>query len=406
MTPAARVLGTVFVLLSLAGPLDARAQDEALSYAEALREASDRAPTVVQAAARVDVARAEIGTAGNVSPNARLSVGTTAYGARVTSSFYVFLPFFGRREASHAAAEAQAGVATEDVEVARLDARLAVALAFIDLWLAEREAEATAEASSRRARLADAVAASFDSGSASRLDSLRARSEAARARADAAAAQELRGAASARLARWLDRPAMEAPLATDGELPALDPIPPLETLLARLPSHPVFARVDAAESASRAAVRWHRRSLWPILGVQVGANLSQRNGGPNEYNGAVLLELPVYAGPNLARARSLEGVADADGAAAESAVTLDVIESRARLEAADARARAILDDVVPVAHEAADLAAAAYAAGDLDLTTTLAAEQAYLDARIVAERSRAERARAVVALEHAVGSTP
>jgi cobalt-zinc-cadmium efflux system outer membrane protein len=409
MIARASMRATTRALLAVLLVGDGRAAAQAtqsVTYAEALREASERAPQVIQSAARIDVARADVGVAGNVAPNARLSVGTTARGARVTGSFYVFLPFFGRREASRDAAEAQLDVATDDVAIARLDARLAVSLAWIDLWLAEQEAWVAEEASTRRARLAVIADDELEAGAVSRLDALRARTEAARSSAEASALREQRAGAAARLARWLGRDPGDVELETAGELPTFDSVATAASLIAGLDAHPVIVRVAAAEEASRATVRWQRRALFPIVGLQIGTNLAQRNGAPNEYSGALLLDLPVFSGPQLRRARALEAAAGVDGDAITAAIAVDVTDSRARLVAAGIRARAAIDQVLPVAREAAELAANAYAAGDLDLTTTLSAEQALLEVRFAAERALAEQARAVAMLNHALGRDP
>lgn len=402
----------VAMLAGTAGWLgSARAQGDAadtelVSFADAQREAADRAPDVIRAATRIDVARADVGVAGNVGPNPRVTLGTTTHGSRFVGSFYAFLPFFGRRQASQHAAEAMVDVVSEDVEVARLDAQLAAAMAWIDLWLAEREAAVAGETSARRERLAHTADAELEVGGVSRLDALRARAEFARASAEASASGELRTAAAARLARWLGREPTGATLATRGDLPATVALPSHEEIALALAEHPISVRMGATTRASEAAVRWQRRELWPIFGVTFGANLAARNGSPNEYTGAVLLDLPAFTGPQRRRAEALQVAADADADAAVVSLTVGAAEARARLSAAIVRAHAARVDVLPVAREAAELASQAYSAGDLDLTTTLAAEQALLDASLAAERADAEQARAVAALHHALGRFP
>ena len=71
--------------------------------------------------------------------------------------------------------------------------------------------------------------------------------------------------------------------------------------------------------------------------------------------------------------------------------------------AAVSRHEAQLHQVAPAAREAAELALEAYQSGGLDLTATLAAEQALSDARLAAARFTADRARAFATLEHAAG---
>ena len=87
-----------------------------------------------------------------------------------------------------------------------------------------------------------------------------------------------------------------------------------------------------------------------------------------------------------------------------------LVQLRARIVGASAdylaavrRHEAEVHDVLPSAEEAAELSIEAYQSGGLDLTGTLAAEQALSDARLAAARLTADRARALAALEHEVG---
>lgn len=348
------------------------------------------------------VAQAEAGLAGQVAPNPRLTVGTTERGARATASFYAFLPFLGRRQAAIGAGEAQAAVVAAGVDVARLDALLATGRAWVDLWLAERESDTAEESARRWERLAEIADERVASGDASRLDAMRAHAEAARARAEVDALLELRSGAAARLSIALDRDP-SSPLATEGSLPAVRALPELATLMASLDAHPLLTRARASDSAAEAGVRWQRRSRWPIFGVQAGASIAARSGAPNDFSGAMLLDLPVFSGPGLHRARAEETLVRSEGEVERRRLESELADAYARCRAAERRLRAQVDDVLPSAREVAELALEAYREGRLDMTAVLVAEQGYLDALRMTRRAEAELALALANLDHAVG---
>lgn len=390
-----------WALAALLGAPRVSAQD-AVTFEDAQRYATDHAPEVMLSVARSEVARAEAGMAGQVAPNPRINLGTTEHGARATAGFYAFLPFFGRHQAAIRAADAQAMVLAEDVDVARLDARLATAQAWIELWLVEREAALAEESATRWERLSAMAVERVGAGAGSRLDSMRSRAEALRARSEAAATVERASGARARLAIWLGRDPT-AELRTDGPLPLAGEVPALESLLDELEAHPLLARSGAQEHAAAALVHAQRRSRWPIFGVQASAQIAPRNGGPTELSGGILLDLPVFSGPGLPAAHARERMARAEGELERQRLAAEIVDAHGRCRAALRLARTQEDDVLPAAHDVAELALEAYGEGSLDMNAVISAQQSYLDTQLATRRAEADFALALTSLAHAVG---
>jgi outer membrane protein TolC len=403
--------GTPLLLLCVSIAAQARALlPSALSYEQAVREATDKAPDVLIAMSHARAAH-DGGPAPFGTPNPRLTVGTTQDGARETVSFYAFLPFFGRRQAAVATSEALAKVADVNIAVARLDARLAVALAWIDLWLAEQTAQLADLSRARRDRLLEIATERFHAGSAPRLDEIRARADALRQRAEVDALVPLQRAAGARLAFLLGRDVQkqDSELTTVGSLPKVDGMTALEVLLPKLQGHPAFLTAQASAVAEGVAVKTQRRQLWPFLGVQAGAALNERGksgSSANDLNAAVLIEVPVYGVPQLKHARASQRAALDNMNIVMRRLSIGVVETHAQLEAASRRARAAVEEVVPSAEEMSQLAFEAYHEGSIDMTAAITTEQAYFDAQLAALQAQAECARASARLRHATGEQP
>ncbi len=398
------------VALSVSAPVRAE-EPIPVSLMQAASEASDRAPDVLAAISRARTAR-DSGPAAFATPNPRLTLGTTKDSARETVLFYAFLPFFGRRQAAVKTTEALADAADVGIEVARLDARLAVALAWIDLWAAQRTAQIAVSSRARRDRLLEIATERFEAGAVPRLDQIRARADALRQRAEVDALLPLTRATAAQLALLLARDPQSA-LEAEGALPQVDPPAAVEVLLSKLQGHPVYLAAQASLRAECVSVAAQRRQLWPFIGVQAGASLHERYpingvpGGPtNDVNAAVLMEFPVYGVPQLKRARAAERAARANLELVMQRLGAGLVQAHAQLEAASRRAQSALREVVPAAQEMSQLALEAYHEGGADMTAAIASEQADFDAQLAAVQADAERARASARLGHALGAQP
>jgi outer membrane protein TolC len=391
--------------LGLGVPAYARAQTDAaapeavvLSVQDALSRADEHAPEVAIAAAQAVVAQRDVGVAG-ILPNPRIGGGVTVDYTAVLD-LYVLLPIFGQLDTATDAARARAQVAEDSVEVARLDSRLVVALAWTDLWLAQRNAVLAEQESTRRQALEAAASARLEEGTVARIDVVRATAEAARAAADASAATSATRAAAARLAGALgDDPSTLALAASGDPLGAEVPVLDLGAVLA---SHPLSRRAEASSYAAEEATRHDHRSRWPRLGVQL-SDWIHRSNDQHEVRLMLTMELALFDEPRIERSESVRDQAHIEAEAVLTRVRAAVLATHADYLAVAERCRAQSESVVPTASEAADLAREGYEEGSVDLTTTLAVAQTLADAERALAACLAERARAAARVDHAEG---
>lgn len=368
---------------------------------DALARADEHAPEVAIAAAQAAVAQRDVGVAG-ILPSPRIGGGVTVDYAAVLD-LYVLLPIFGQLDTATDAARARAQVAEDSIEVARLDARLVVALAWTDLWLAEQNAALAAGDSERRQQLEAAAEARLEEGTVARIDAVRARADAARATADATAAASATRGASARLAGALGDDPTSVTLSADGEplgarvADSLD----VASVLAR---HPLARRAQASVHAAEEATVHDHRSRWPRLGVQV-SDWIHRSNDQHDVRLMLTMELALFDEPRIERSESARDQAHVEADAVLTRLRAAALAMHADYLAVAERCRAQSETVVPTAREAADLAREGYEEGSVDLTTTLAAAQALADAERALAGCLADRARAAARLDHAEGRT-
>lgn len=376
-----------------------------LTYVAATRDAETVAPDLVAARARTNVANAGIGVA-RMWANPVATVGTTSDAARFFSTVTVPLPIM-RRTSAIRAAESSAEASAAELPLVRLDARLAAATAWCDLWLAERTMASAREGEARADRVRQAAARRFREGTAPELDALRADAEYARGRAEALARAELVAASYATLAYWLGRdPAIV--LHVEGTPPERGDLPPLTTLIARLEAHPVLSRASAQARAAASLVDVQRSQRWPMLGVQLGASLLDRQAPENNLSAALVLDVPVlnWNRPAIARAENDAARVAGEAAAERARLRSMLVSAYASSAAASARADAAVKEALPAAQTAADATRDAYQIGAVDLSAVLVAEKTLADARQTAFEAVAERGRALARLEHAAGGVP
>lgn len=405
-----RGLATGLLLMSLGSRADAQGAQDAqdaqetamIGLAEAQRFAQERAPDVLLSTARAETVRADVGVAG-MFPNPQITVGTNSGGALVYSNLFMALPLFGQVGAAVDAAEAQARVAEAGIEVSQLDARLTVSLAWLALWQSNGELRLASENLARRQRLLEAAQARFTEGAGPRLDVLRAQTEVRRASAEATALVEQRAGAVARLAALLGGeehglldvagdPDLGPRFLTDAQVGSL------------LAGHPFVRRARQLLHAADAVVAREHRARWPLVGVQIGGNFFNPYPPPNHsVSVGVTVAIPIFNGPLITRADTARRAASTEFETVVVQLRARVLGARADYLSALRRHEALVNEVLPAAQEAADLATEAYQSGGLDLTGTLAAEQSRSDTVLALVRATADRARALANLEHASG---
>ncbi len=394
--------------LALPPPPPTDGAPSGIALSDALAQASARAPDTLVALARQAQAESEVDVAGMlINPSVRVGVLTNP--SRLQGGVVLTLPLFGQRGAAVRAAEAGVVSARWDLARARLDVRLATASAWLDLWLAERQTEISRDIAARRLRLLTIAQDRLTAGTAPQLDVLRARAEAARARADAAADALAVTGHARRLGAWLGRdPARSGDLRTGGEVPGSVAPPGLEALVARLDDHPALAGERARLTEARRRVELEERLRLPLVGIDVGVDEWGADSQlPPSLSAGLTVEVPVFHnhGALIRRAEAALATQGYTRSAARVRLEADLAAAYADYEGAALRARAEIEEVLPAAHQAADLAVEGYSVGRGDIQTVIATEQAFTDARLAAQQALAARALALVRLENAVGGS-
>ena len=401
MGVVAYVLGLWVPAVSLAGPAaagstaaESAAIVDAITLPDAVLLAQREAPIVVLAAARAEVVHSEVDVA-RAFRDPQILVGTTSATAVFIGGVSWWVPLFRQRGKAIATARAQGHAADAGTALVRADAGLAVTLAWLDLWLADRLLALAREDDVRRDRLREAAKVRFDEGAAPRTHS------------ELRALQTQREASSIQLSLLLGRDPTTR-LRAVGDPPATPTAVPGDALDA----HPRTAQARAGLRASNAFVHSEQRSRWPLLGISLQgwfaedrASSRGRAGVANDYRVLVTADLPLFDAGRVKRAHRQRDLARVQLAITRAEVQAEVMRARAAYDAAAERCAAQITIVVPAVREAAELSSEAYAAGGLDLTGALAIEQSLSDAQLVAALALVARGRAVAALNYAIGAT-
>jgi len=374
-----------------------------LSFAEARHAAERHAPDVQLAALRLAGARADVDTAGAL-PNPTLGLSTATRTAKLGTSLSLPLPVFGQRGTAVSAARADARTVGLDVRVAQRDARWGATLAWLDLWEAEQRARLLALGAGDAQRLLQIATEKYGAGSGSRVDVVRAGAGRATAAAEADAASKDAAAAGARLSPWIGGDPRDS-LEASGEPGYPDALVANGALDERRASHPVLLRDQSAAAAADAHVRNQERQRWPLLVPQVALNqFDPTLSGPDLIVG-VAIEVPLLyqRGGEIGRARAEQAIARKQLEWDSLRLGSDLVDASRRAEGADAKLRALKEQVLPAVQEAASLTEEGYSDGRMDLVRVLEAQRALLDARTSEVGAVAARARAIADMERSAG---
>lgn len=379
-------------LMCCALGLSPAAYAQELSFSEAVAQAGASGPTIEAGDLRVEAARRERRAAGRL-PDPELVLaydnvpvtGPDRYRLgrdEMTMSrvgIMQAMPSGAERGAERAAADAEIGRAGAALEIARLEARLAAAAAWIELYYAERRlavlgrlaGEARASSEAARARLA--AGGGVDDALAAEIDAARADDRKSEAQAAIVSAR-------AELRRWVGA-AADAPLDEVAPSFAID----AAMLRDHVQHHPALAAFTAERGAAEAGLRMARAERWPDWSWEVSygrrapeledmASVELRVGLP-------LLQ-PWRQGPVVdARRADLSRVG-----AERAAVTrehLALLEARlAEHQALSANLERVRDTRLPLARRRAEAAIAAYGAGTSTIANLILARGQALEAEM------------------------
>ena len=403
-------LATLVALLGAPAPAAPPAPDAPAPPANTARTvtlsevlaAAGQAPTHRAAQAHAKSAAAAVDAAGAFPPTT-VSVGTSRLQARLVAGLQVPLPVFGRPWLAEDVASEESSAARATAQGQDLDLRHDVAVAWYALAHDQARAEVAVTQAARAAQLAQVAHRRFDAGDAPRRDTVQADAAAARAEVEAGSLRAQVDATSADLAALLGWDPV-APLRAGGGLPTRFPAAPaLESLTARLDAHPAVAAADARVAAAEARVTAAARDWWPALSL--GAEMEAFDPslqGP-DIRVTLNVDLPIFGGKagatNAAAAEQTAAAAERDSLVSRALGNL--VASYRRYQAAQQRALAVAQKVVPAAEDAAHLAEVAYQQGEGDLVSVLDAQRAlsdvqreWLDARLSAAMALADLQRA------------
>jgi outer membrane protein TolC len=381
-------VGLVLAAVLLSFPLRSAAQPQApadsLTLADVYGLAAERNPRIAAAAAAAD-ASATIVTSAGLPPDPVFQVGAmnlrlpgleADMEASMAPSIQLMqmVPFPGKLGLSERIARGTSEMSRANADEIAWTIRADVAIAFYDLYAADRQLEVM-ERTLRLLEDLESVARSmYGAGTGRQSDVLRANVEIARMEAEIARMAAMREVAAARLTGLLVLPpdtTLPSPILP--ELPAH--VPERDTLRSWAEeTRPIVHRARTAVERADAARDLARKELWPdlALGVQYG----QRDAGMGlERMGSFMVgfSLPVFAGSRQLRMRD-------EAAAMERMSVAELAETRAEVDARIGellaeldRARTLIDlyedTVIPQAEANVESSYISYRVGSVDFLT-------------------------------------
>lgn len=302
----------------------------------------------------------------------------------------------GRAGADIAAAEASAAVAARDV-------RVATALAWIDLYFAERRLAALKSLDESIDDIADTVIARLAAGSARPSQGLEPKQLKARVadRRNDLEAEVVK--AKAELSRWT----ADSDPSAAGAPPdwAIDP----DRLVAAINALPTLQALDAATDQAEADVQLARAEKRPDWSVSVSYGRREPR-FDDMVSVGVSIGLPLFSkhrqDPKIAARAQEAQSARLERQAAERELRAKLRADLAGYRALHDRAVRAKDTIIPLAKQRAELDRASYAAGRIDLGTALDATFALAEAEIDALDREAVVAREGIRINLTFGKDP
>jgi cobalt-zinc-cadmium efflux system outer membrane protein len=370
-----------------------------LSLGEARALADRRNATLLATQAGVEVARAGVQAAGQLT-NPTLSASYGKDDPKLLVGLDVKVPILGQRGAAIHAAEAQVEVAQADVVVERTRLHAAVRRLYSASWAANEQAQVAAQAARIAAELADLTAEKFRTGSAAQIEVEQSALASRRARRDAldrdaeavAARRELEAALGTAVSEIEAPPHPEAPAEAD--------------LLQRALRHPEVQALRRQEEAALAKADEERAAIRPLPTLSL---IAQRYEDPTVsfgLRGGIAFDLPLLS---FNRGRVHEQEQTANRAQLQAQATLQrlagqVRAARARWAAASDRAGFYGGEFLESARRILEMARAGYRIGRTSLITVLQAQNDLSSASSRALDAILEAQKALADLEEAIGA--
>ena len=371
-----------------------------LTYDAALQLAETSAPSLQAKAADVEATRAASIAAGRL-PDPKLRLGLDNFPVSgppagrfgpdsmtmATVGLMQDVPNGAKRSAERARAGADIGAAQSSQVVEARNVRLSTALAWVDLYFAERRLAALDEIETALEPLRQTAPSRLAAGSARPAETLEADQLLATLgdrRADLVAAV---AKARAELARWTGDPAPE----TAGPPPALDV--DAVRLRADLDRHPQLLAYEAMSRQADADVALARAGKRPDWGWELAYQHRDPMWGDMVSLGATV-SLPIFAGkrqdPVIAAKTQMASRVRIEREAARRTLLVQLDADLADHRMHHDRMMRAQDTLVPLARRKADLETSSYAAGTAGLSEVLQAQLALAEARVDALSRQAD----------------
>ena len=286
------------------------------------------------------------------------------------------LPVAGKLGLAGHAAEARAAAARDRADDVRWDVRSRVAMAFYDLYEADRSLAVAVGTRGLLQDIAHTTQTMYAVGDGRQADVLRANVEVARMTEDIVRMQAMRSSMVARLNGTLARDVVDA--VARPALPALPAeIPSLDSLQQMAEMHrPMLKAGEHDVLAALAEERLARREIWPDLqlGLQYGRQ-SLPTGTQNMGSLMIGATLPVFA-----HGRQLQMREEAAAMRAEAEADLAVMRAETRGRVAELRANFVRarnlstlyrSTILPQAAASVTASSAAYRVGEVNFMTLL-----------------------------------
>lgn len=283
---------------------NALAQDSGrdLTLEEATRLALEHQPLLDAQSATVRAAR-ESAVSASQLPDPRLSAGVSdlpidgpdRYSLRrdnftmLTVGVMQDFPRAAKRRLRGERATREAELNEQELEAMRLTLRRDAALAWLDVWQAQRQAE-LARASEREAELqSQSAEIAYRNGKATQADVLAARLSVQLVRDEIADQDQRAAQAQNALSRWIGAEAFR-PAAP--ELPVWRAAPELDRLLTQLRTHPMLNAAAKQTEVAQADVQLARAGFKPDWGVEL--EYANRIDFPDYVGLKVSMDLPFF----------------------------------------------------------------------------------------------------------------
>lgn len=375
-----RVASTLLSVIIAASATPAAAQESrrVVTLDEALK-AADLIPDLEAARAALRMAQAEVRAASR-PPDPTISFARRSITAKESYGLSVPLPWPGR-SARISSARAGVDIAVAERDLARSVARKAMRLAWFTLAARQDMALGAHDRAARLQKTADALQELLDAGRIALVDSSRGKADAALAAAAVVRADEDTLIAEGVLRRLLTIDATQhIAVERANAIPAEER--PLEQVTSLAISRsPRALAADARIKAADASLRLAEALRLPGVSIDVGADCNDPTQPGTDHSIGVSLTVPLSASPAIAVARAERDRAIALRDQVKREIADAVEEAWRGSRAEKARYDALLNQALPAATQAADLAQIAYREGRSDVFRLLDAERTLAEVR-------------------------